>query len=140
MIDVKFAVETKDGNWFENINSIKECFNHDVKKIYETTFGTKQLLIYDNGNSQYNFNFMNGYFTVEALQQLANKLGLDDVRKMMRTKDELYQSLGLDNPALTNDDLLKAISENSALLERPIVVKGEKAKIGRPPESVLTIL
>ncbi|MBS7213203.1 MAG: hypothetical protein KH045_11800, partial [Megamonas funiformis] len=70
MIDVKFAVETKDGNWFENINSIKECFNHDVKKIYETTFGTKQLLIYDNGNSQYNFNFMNGYFTVEALQQL----------------------------------------------------------------------
>ena len=34
--------------------------------------------------------------------------------------------------------LLKAISENSALLERPIVVKGEKAKIGRPPESVLT--
>ena len=70
----------------------------------------------------------------------ANKLGLDDVRKMMRTKDELYQSLGLDNPALTNDDLLKAISENSALLERPIVVKGEKAKIGRPPESVLAIL
>ena len=78
--------------------------------------------------------------SIEVLQLLANKLGLDDVRKMMRTKDELYQSLGLDNPALTNDDLLKAISENSALLERPIVVKGEKAKIGRPPESVLAIL
>lgn len=70
MIDVKFAVETKDGNWFENINSIEECFEHNVKKIYETTFGTKQLLIYDNGNSQYNFNFMSGYFTIEALYQL----------------------------------------------------------------------
>ena len=59
----------------------------------------------------------------------------------MRTKDELYQSLGLDNPALTNDDLLKAISENSALLERPDCGKKvKKAKIGRPPESVLTIL
>lgn len=69
MIDVKFAVETKDGNWFENINSIEECFSHDIKKIYETTFG-KQLLIYDNGNSQYNFNFMSGYFTIEALYQL----------------------------------------------------------------------
>ena len=34
MIDVKFAVETKDGNWFENINSIEECFSHDIKKIY----------------------------------------------------------------------------------------------------------
>ena len=84
--------------------------------------------------------YLQQHYSVEALQQLANKLGLDDVRKMMRTKDELYQSLGLDNPALTNDDLLKAISENSALLERPIVVKGEKAKIGRPPESVLAIL
>ena len=70
MIDVKFAVETKTGDWFENINSIEECFSHDVKKIYETTFGTKQLLIYDNGNSQYNFNFMSGYFTIEALYQL----------------------------------------------------------------------
>ena len=39
---------------------------------------------------------------------MANKLGLDDVRKMMRTKDELYQSLGLDNPALTKDELLKS--------------------------------
>lgn len=70
MIDVKFAVETKTGDWFENINSIEECFSHDVKKIYETTFGTKQLLIYDNGNNQYNFNFMSGYFTIEALYQL----------------------------------------------------------------------
>lgn len=84
--------------------------------------------------------YLQQHYSIEVLQQLANKLGLDDVRKMMRTKDELYQSLGLDNPALTNDDLLKVISENSALLERPIVVKGEKAKIGRPPESVLTIL
>lgn len=73
MINVKFAVETKDGNWFENINSIKECFEHDVKKIYETTFGsieTKQLLIYYNNNNQYYFNFMNGYFSIEALYQL----------------------------------------------------------------------
>ena len=84
--------------------------------------------------------YLQQHYSIEVLQQLANKLGLDDVRKMMRTKDELYQSLELDNPALTNDDLLKAISENSALLERPIVVKGEKAKIGRPPESVLAIL
>lgn len=73
MINVKFAVETKTGDWFENINSIKECFEHDVKKIYETTFGgikTMQLLIYYNDNNQYYFNFMNGYFSIEALYQL----------------------------------------------------------------------
>lgn len=73
MIDVKFAVETKTGDWFENINSIEECFSHDVKKIYETTFGgikTMQVLVYSNSENKYCFNFMNGYFTVEALYQL----------------------------------------------------------------------
>ena len=62
MIDVKFAVETKDGNWFENINSIEECFEHNVKKIYETTFGgikTMQVLVYSNSENKYCFNFMN---------------------------------------------------------------------------------
>ena len=67
-------------------------------------------------------------------------LALLEEKGIQPTIDELYQSLGLDNPALTKDELLKAISENSALLERPIVVNGKKAKIGRPPESVLAIL
>lgn len=70
MIDVKFAVETKDGKLIKNITSIEECFNYDIKKIYETTFETMQLLIYDNGNNQYSFNFMKGYFSIEALYQL----------------------------------------------------------------------
>ncbi len=79
-------------------------------------------------------------YSVEKLQEIANKLGITDIRQMMRTKDELYQSLGLDNPTLSTKDLLLAISQHSALLERPIVIHGNKAKIGRPPESVLTIL
>lgn len=73
MINIKFAVETKTGDWFENINTVKECFNYEVKKIYETTFGgikKMQLLIYINDNNRYCFNFMNGYFSVEALYQL----------------------------------------------------------------------
>lgn len=59
---------------------------------------------------------------------------------MMRTKDDLYLQLGLNSQELTEQQLLIALSQNSALLERPIVVNGDKAKIGRPPESVLTIL
>lgn len=70
MIDVKFAVETKDGKLIKNITSIEECFNYDIKKIYETTFETMQLLIYDNSNNQYSFNFVKGYFSIEALHQL----------------------------------------------------------------------
>ena len=59
---------------------------------------------------------------------------------MMRTKDDLYKSLNLDNLELSQAELLKAMSEHSALIERPIVINGNQAKIGRPPESVLEIL
>ena len=79
-------------------------------------------------------------YSVNELQSIAKKLGIDDVRQMMRTKDELYKSLNLDNLDLSQAELFKAISEHSALIERPIVINGDKAKIGRPPETVLEIL
>ncbi|OOF43393.1 arsenate reductase (glutaredoxin) [Rodentibacter rarus] len=84
--------------------------------------------------------YLQKHYSVAELQQLAEKLGITDIRLMMRVKDELYKSLNLADSTLTNEALLNAISEHSALLERPIVVNGDKAKIGRPPESVLEIL
>ena len=84
--------------------------------------------------------YLQKQYSVEHLQSLAQKLQIDDIRHMMRTKDELYRSLHLDAPNITQQQLLQAISEHSALLERPIVVNGDKAKIGRPPENVLAIL
>ncbi|QPB43185.1 arsenate reductase (glutaredoxin) [Rodentibacter haemolyticus] len=84
--------------------------------------------------------YLQKQYSVSELQQIADRLGILDIRQMMRVKDELYKSLGLDNPALTKTDLLQAMSKHSELMERPIVVNGEKAKIGRPPESVLAIL
>ncbi|WP_373099047.1 MULTISPECIES: arsenate reductase (glutaredoxin) [Pasteurellaceae] len=79
-------------------------------------------------------------YGVAELQALADKLQVGSVREMMRTKDELYRTLKLDDTTLSEQQLLQAIADHSALLERPIVVNGEKAKIGRPPESVLAIL
>ncbi|OOF37017.1 arsenate reductase (glutaredoxin) [Rodentibacter heidelbergensis] len=84
--------------------------------------------------------YLQKHYSVDELKQLADKLGISDVRQMMRVKDELYRSLHLDRAELTAEELFSAISQHSALLERPIVVKGEKAKIGRPPENVLAIL
>lgn len=79
-------------------------------------------------------------YSVEQLKELAQKLEIQSVREMMRTKDELYRELDLGNPALSEQQLLQALAEHSALLERPIVVNGNKAKIGRPPEAVVSIL
>lgn len=59
-------------------------------------------------------------------------------RQLLRKKEAT--EAGLDDPKLSDDALIKKMVANPIVIERPIVVKGAKAAIGRPPESVLTIL
>ena len=61
-------------------------------------------------------------------------------RELMRQKEDLYKKLKLDNEKLSDDALIKAMVENPILIERPIVLKANKAAIGRPPEAVIKIL
>lgn len=75
-----------------------------------------------------------------TLQSLLDKAGFGDARQMMRTKDELYKSLGLGDSSLSQQQLIAAMVEHPKLIERPIVVSGERARLGRPPEQVLEIL
>jgi len=61
-------------------------------------------------------------------------------RHLMRKKEAPYNEENLDDPDLSRADLIRAMVENPILIERPIVVCGDKAAIGRPPEAVLRIL
>lgn len=61
-------------------------------------------------------------------------------RDLMRKGEEEYKSLGLENPTLTDDQLISIMREHPRLIERPIVVKDNKAVIGRPPENVKSLL
>ena len=74
----------------------------------------------------------------ETLQILLQKLGMSSVRQLMRTKEELYKTLRLDDA--DEAQLLDALTAHPVLLERPIVINGDRARIGRPPEAVLEIL
>jgi arsenate reductase len=73
------------------------------------------------------------------LKNLLKKLGLS-ARDLLRTKEEPYKALGLSNPKLTEAQLIAAMVDHPILIERPIVVSGGKARLGRPPERVLEIL
>lgn len=77
--------------------------------------------------------------SAEELTQLLHLLGLK-ARELLRTKEDDYQQLALDNPSLTEQQLIEAMIAHPKLIERPIVVKGNKAVIGRPPSNVLTLL
>jgi len=69
----------------------------------------------------------------------AKSLGVS-VRALVRTTEDAYRDLGLDDPALSDAAIAKAMSENPVLIERPVVFAHGKARIGRPPASILEIL
>jgi len=71
------------------------------------------------------------------IRDLANKLGLAP-RQMMRTQEAPYKDLALKQA--DDDALFAAMAAHPILIERPIVVNGSKAAIGRPPEAVNAIL
>jgi len=70
-----------------------------------------------------------------TLEAILKKLGLKP-RQLMRAKEAPYVELNLSNPDLRDDDLTSAMVNNPILIERPIVVIGERAVIGRPPENI----
>jgi len=76
----------------------------------------------------------------EDIRRLLSLLGMTDARTLMRKNEAEYKELGLDAPELSQEALIAAMVANPRLIERPIVVNGQRAVIGRPPENVLTIL
>jgi len=75
----------------------------------------------------------------EQLEQVMALLAIDDPRAMMRTGEPRYKELGL-TAVTSKDELLDALAANPILIERPIVIKGDRAVIARPPERLLELL
>jgi arsenate reductase len=76
---------------------------------------------------------------ITELTEILQMLGIEP-RDLMRKHEAPYKDNDLDNPELSREQLIKTMVANPILIERPIVIKGNKAIIGRPPEKVLEIL
>jgi arsenate reductase len=76
--------------------------------------------------------------SAKRVKELVELLGIEP-HALLRTKEAPYAELRLSKRS-SLDEIAKAIAEHPILLERPIVVKGKRAAIGRPPENVLAIL
>lgn len=77
--------------------------------------------------------------TASELDEILQKLDLQP-RELMRKKEAEYKDAGMDNNALTRQQLIAGMIANPKLIERPIILANGKAAIGRPPENVLKIL
>ncbi|OLL31948.1 arsenate reductase (glutaredoxin) [Burkholderia sp. SRS-W-2-2016] len=76
--------------------------------------------------------------TVDELKKLNAQLGCP-VRDMIRDTEAEYKELNLADPSLTDAELFDAVAKHPILLQRPIVVRGGRAVIGRPPENVAAL-
>ncbi|HUH88828.1 MAG TPA: arsenate reductase (glutaredoxin) [Pusillimonas sp.] len=77
--------------------------------------------------------------TRQELVRLIKDSGLG-VREIMRSKEPMYQELGLDNPELDDDALIDAMVAHPVLMNRPIVVTEKGTRLCRPAEVVAEIL
>ena len=75
----------------------------------------------------------------EQLDAVLAKLGIEP-RALMRTKEAAYREAGMADQELSRRALIDLMVANPIVIERPIVVNGARAALGRPPESVLSIL
>lgn len=71
------------------------------------------------------------------LEDVLAKLGTDDPREIVRTKEPVYAELGLETA--DRDRLLDAMAANPILIQRPIVIHGDRAVVARPPERLLDL-
>lgn len=76
--------------------------------------------------------------TLAELAEAVARLG-QPARALARTGDEAFRALGLPGDA-GDGAILRALAENPRLIERPLVINGDRAALGRPPEAVLAIL
>ena len=77
--------------------------------------------------------------SADEMETVLAKLGLEP-RALMRTKEAAYREAGMADEVLSRRQLIDLMVANPVVIERPIVVSGARAALGRPPESVLSIL
>ena len=100
-----------------------------------TTIG----LLKERGAAFEAINYYEKPLSFEELRTLIYKLGIAP-RDLLRKGEQVYRDLKLAHRELTDDELVELMVENPDLIQRPIVVKGNKAVLGRPPENVDALL
>ena len=76
--------------------------------------------------------------TEKELSEIIDLLGIKPI-ELVRTNENIWKE-NYKGKSLKSDELIHIMVQNPKLIERPIVIKNNKAVIGRPPENVLTIL
>lgn len=96
-------------------------------------------LLEDKGVSPEIVLYLESAPSADELATIIAKLGFAP-RQLLRKGEDAFKENNLADDSLTDAQLIAAMAEFPKLIERPIVVKGEQAVLGRPPENVLALV
>ncbi len=112
-------------------------------KIYHNPRCSKSrqtlALLQENGIEPEVIEYLKQVPVADELKALLAKLGMT-ARELLRTKEDAYKEHNLSDNSLSDNAIIAAMVTSPKLIERPIVVNGDAARIGRPPEQVLEII
>ena len=91
----------------------------------------------DNGIEPKVVNYLDEPLSANEIGKLVKMLGVKPA-DVLRTKE--VKAAGLNLSDASDNEVIKAMVKNPKIIERPIVVSGKKAVLGRPPENVLEII
>jgi len=77
--------------------------------------------------------------TPDELEAVLGMLGTEP-RDLIRRKEKEYKELGLADPDLSRQQLIRSMVEHPRLIERPVAISGDRAVLGRPTERILELL
>jgi len=96
-------------------------------------------LLDENGTQKEIVKYLENNPSKEEIKDLLTMLGFSSAQELMRTKEAIYKELNLQDQK-DEEKLLEAMVAHPKLIERPIIIKGDKAIIARPPERVTEFL
>ncbi|MEA2018685.1 MAG: arsenate reductase (glutaredoxin) [Campylobacterota bacterium] len=113
-------------------------------KIWHNTRCSKsreaKTILEQSGQEFEVFEYLKNDINPEELKEIIKLLDISDVREMLRTKEDEYKLLDLANENKSDDELIGAMILFPKLIERPIIIKEDKAVIARPMENLTNLL
>jgi arsenate reductase len=86
------------------------------------------------------FEYLKNPPSIDKIKKIVSMLNITDAREMLRKKETEYKKLDIANPEKSQEDIIYIVMKNPKLIERPIVIKENKAVIGRPIENIIELL
>jgi len=93
-----------------------------------------------NSEPMHSFDYIYEDLSKEDILAVMKKLGINDIREMLRSGEEEYSTYDLANESKTQDEIIEVVLKNRILIQRPIVIKDDIAVIPRPMEKLNKLL